>query len=233
MLPKLWGEARTAAVPFAVALEHYMSSSGSPMGPPPPPRYVSLEDFRARTTPAELNDWCKAKARRASRESTKLAAGDVLRVLYAAEGRCCYCGSLAVEKCPPRAWALVGRRVGTLEHRDPLLRGPARNEPSNLAWCCHWCNTHPLQRIHGATNAGGLYPPPDLADEQWLARGAPVTLRLWHTTRLERLTDRCLHRPVATWIWRQSGLSRRRGTAYRGAGKVDGVYPPRRPPTSP
>lgn len=154
------------------------------------PKYTSWDDFLTRSTHAQRMEWCKAKARRASRSSTRLTSADVMAVLCNAEGRCCYCGSLAVEKCPPGTWALVGRRIGTLEHRDALLRGPERNEPGNLAWCCHWCNTHENQRIRGATNAGGLYPAPDTVADEWLDSGAPVTVNLWRPTSLEHLGSR-------------------------------------------
>src|SRR5919198_2039864 len=79
----------------------------------------------------------------------------------AAKGRCCYCGSLAVEKRPvdhpDRRWDHVGRRIGSLEHVVPVVEG-GRNTVENLAWCCLWCNTWPSERTPGATDHGGFHP---------------------------------------------------------------------------
>jgi hypothetical protein len=133
-------------------------------GQAPPPVYVSWEDFLARTTSAERRRWCAAKAGKANRfrlmsgrPETTLSANDVLVVLEQARGRCACCGSLAVERRPPGAWAQVGRRIGSLGHRIARFNG-GTNTPSNLDWCCMWCNTWPEERVRGATDHGGYFP---------------------------------------------------------------------------
>jgi hypothetical protein len=83
--------------------------------------------------------------------------------------------------------------VGTQEHRNPLLRGEARNDPFNLAWCCHWCNTWESQRTPYATNAGGLYPGPDGVEaDRWYSVGGPVCLVVWRPTDLADSGRGCL-----------------------------------------
>ena len=131
-----------------------------------PALYVSWGDYLAKSTERDRLRWCAGKAKRANRrapehDGTRLTAGIVWGVLSAAEGRCRYCGSLAVEGCPTRAdggllpWEPIGRRIGSLEH----LRGRAyggTSERGNLAWSCLWCNTWPTERIRGATDHGAI-----------------------------------------------------------------------------
>jgi hypothetical protein len=134
--------------------------------PPPPPRFASWADFLDRTTAAERRRWCADKARTANgprlmseQPEHRITSDDVLRILEAAEGRCHYCGSLAVEKRPPGPWNRVGRRIGTLHHAEVrFLGGP--NTPDNLVWACMWCSTWPLEeeRRPGAVDRGGYFP---------------------------------------------------------------------------
>jgi hypothetical protein len=86
----------------------------------------------------------------------------VLSVLITAEGRCHWCGSLAVEGRPsdsitgtPLPWTDVGRRIGSLDHIISRLDGGS-NSIDNFAWACLWCNTWPAQRIKGATDHGAI-----------------------------------------------------------------------------
>src|SRR6266568_2918955 len=123
---------------------------------PPPPSYLSWENYLARTTAAERMARCARTASRANRKrlmsplpTTRLVGQDVLSVLMAARGRCAYCGSLAVEGRPsnphtgaPLPWAQVGRRVGSLSHLQWRVDG-GDNDLSNLKWSCLWCNTWP------------------------------------------------------------------------------------------
>jgi hypothetical protein len=85
----------------------------------------SYDDFRQSTKrqQADLRRWCADKARTANRERRmsdrpehQISPDGVLRVLEAAQGRCYFCNSLAVEKHPPGPWNRVGRRIGTLRH---------------------------------------------------------------------------------------------------------------------
>jgi hypothetical protein len=87
----------------------------------------------------------------------KITSNDVLAVLEQAEGRCAYCGSLAVEKLPGGGWGHVGRRIGSLGHNLSRFHG-GDNEPGNLSWVCMWCNTWPEDRRPGAADHGGYYP---------------------------------------------------------------------------
>ena len=91
----------------------------------------------------------------------RITSDDVLRILEAAEGRCHYCGSLAVEKRPPGPWNRVGRRIGTLHHAEVRFLGGS-NTPDNLVWACMWCSTWPLEeeRRPGAVDRGGYFPWP-------------------------------------------------------------------------
>ena len=91
----------------------------------------------------------------------KLGWQDVWSVLEAAQGRCMYCGSLAVEGRPskpngaPSPWEQVGRRVGSLAHITARVYG-GTNTPDNLGWACLWCNTWPSERIPGSTDRGAI-----------------------------------------------------------------------------
>jgi hypothetical protein len=138
--------------------------------PAPPPIFQSFDDYVARTTVAERMNKCNAAAKKANRErllsaapKVRLSARDVWAVCEAARGRCAHCGSLAVERRPskpngaPAQWAQVGRRIGSLEHRQWRVAG-GNNDLSNLAWSCLWCNTWPTERRPGATDHGGFYP---------------------------------------------------------------------------
>lgn len=135
-----------------------------------PPVYVSWEDFLDRTTPADRMAWCRKKAARANRPrlmsgppDVKITGADVWGVLEAARARCEYCGSLAVENRPsassgkPLPWASVGRRIGSLGHREARFNGGS-NAPGNLCWACLWCNTWPGERRPRASDHGGIQP---------------------------------------------------------------------------
>jgi hypothetical protein len=139
----------------------------------PEPTYLSFADYLERTTYAKRMARCHAAAKKANRERLlsprpkhHLSGNDVWNVIEAARGRCAYCGSLAVENRPsqpngaPAAWAQVGRRIGSLEHRRWRALG-SDNDLTNLAWCCLWCNTWESERRQGATDHGGFHPPPD------------------------------------------------------------------------
>jgi hypothetical protein len=136
----------------------------------PAPVYESWTDYLANTTAAERQQWCRAKAKIANRTrlmsgppDAKISGDHVWAVLSTAEGRCEHCGSLAVERRPsgpggrPRAWASIGRRIGSLGHRLARFNGGS-NQPSNLCWSCLWCNTWPEERRTGATDHGGHHP---------------------------------------------------------------------------
>jgi len=95
----------------------------------------------------------------------RLKGSDIWGLIESAEGRCCYCNSLAIESRPsnpssgaPLPWANVGRRIGSLEHVDPYSIDGRINELSNLAWSCLWCNTWPKERRPNALDHGGHYP---------------------------------------------------------------------------
>lgn len=125
----------------------------------PPPIFASWEDYLQRTTLSERMDGCHNKAnkanKRASPVSRRLRGSDVWNVMETAQGRCVYCGSLAVERSPGGSWGLIGRRIGSLEH---LNGNCTDNDPSNLAWACHWCNTRSDHRHWHALDHGGIYP---------------------------------------------------------------------------
>lgn len=140
-----------------------------------PPKFVSWEDFLARTTATERMEWCRGKAKKANQPrlmsvpvDVRITAAEVWAILEAANGRCEHCGSLAVEKRPsspsgqPLSWAQVGRRIGSLGHRVTRFSGGS-NDPRNLCWSCLWCNTWPDERRVGATDHGGLQPEGDLS----------------------------------------------------------------------
>jgi hypothetical protein len=95
-----------------------------------------------------------------SRPKPKITKDHVWAVMSEAQGRCVYCGSLAVEHAPVNAdvggltgWAQIGRRIGSLDHV-----ASRENHPDNLAWCCLWCNTWPQERRPLAADHGGFYP---------------------------------------------------------------------------
>ena len=132
------------------------------------PVYRSWEDYLSKTTPAERLTWCAVKAAKANGKrlmspapTRHVTAAEVLVVLEAAKGHCCYCGSLAVEKRPsgprggPLPWADVGRRIGSLGHRLARFHGGG-NDIENLSWVCLWCNTWPEERPPGASDHGAL-----------------------------------------------------------------------------
>lgn len=136
----------------------------------PAPVYTSWENYLAHTTERERLQWCRVKAKTASRErlmsgrpERRTTALEVWQVAEAALGRCTYCGSLALERRPsghggrPMPWAMVGRRIGSLDHRLGLLDG-GTNDVENLAWACLWCNVWETERRAGATDHGGLQP---------------------------------------------------------------------------
>jgi hypothetical protein len=138
---------------------------------PPPPVYHSWGEYLQVTSAAERLQWCRAKAKIANRTrlmsgapERKITANEVWTILEATEGRCAYCGSLAVERRPsgpegrPIPWARIGRRIGSLGHRLARFHGGANN-PANLCWSCLWCNTWPTERRPGATDHGGLQSP--------------------------------------------------------------------------
>jgi hypothetical protein len=151
------------------------SARPAPLGPEavggedvPEPVYRSWRDFLAATTAQQRLAWCSRKARRANRPrlmsghpNLRITAAIVWEVLEAAAGRCANCGSLAVEGRPsamdgrPTAWAIVGRRVGSLGHRLARFNG-GDNDRENLYWCCLWCNTWPSERRFGATDHGAI-----------------------------------------------------------------------------
>lgn len=146
---------------------------GVETAPAPEPTYLSFADYLKQTTYAKRMIRCHAAAKKANQERLlspppkyHLCGNDIWNVIEAARGRCAYCGSLAVENRPskpngaPAAWAQVGRRIGSLEHRHWRVRGGG-NDLTNLAWCCLWCNTWERERRQGAMDHGGFHPPPD------------------------------------------------------------------------
>ena len=140
---------------------------------PPPPVFVSWEDYLARTSCAQRMKLCQSKARVANRarlmssaSAVKVRGQDVWQILKEAQGRCYHCGSLAVENRPsnpadgaPLLWAQVGRRIGSLEHLQARVGG-GDNDRKNLVWACLWCNTWKSERRPQATDHGGHHPPP-------------------------------------------------------------------------
>lgn len=136
----------------------------------PPPVYASWADYLRRTTRSERMVRCYAAAKKANRKrlmsnapSDRLSGQNVWNVIELAQGRCAYCGSLAIETRPssptgaPIAWAQVGRRIGSLEHVR-WRYGGGGNDLTNLAWVCLWCNTWPSERRTHAKDHGGFYP---------------------------------------------------------------------------
>ena len=139
----------------------------------PPPLYRDWSDFLSQTSPTFRREWCKDKAKKANKDrlmsgapDKRIKTADVLQILFASEGKCCHCGSLAVEKRPsvagswlPRPWSHIGRRIGSLEHLVQRDSGGS-NAVENLAWACLWCNTWRQERLRGARDHGGHYPEP-------------------------------------------------------------------------
>lgn len=138
-----------------------------PVIAPPAPEFASWADYSARTTHGERMIKCCAAAKKANRKfpGVWLSGYDVLAIMLKAEGRCVYCHSLAVEKRPsapngaPIAWEHVGRRIGSLEHKNR----EAGNDRRYLAWACLWCNTHEGERIPYSPDYGGHYPASDVS----------------------------------------------------------------------
>lgn len=97
------------------------------------------------------------------RPERRTTALEVWQVAEAALGHCTYCGSLALERRPsghdgrPTPWAMIGRRIGSLDHRLGILDG-GTNDLENLAWVCLWCNVWETERRPGATDHGALQP---------------------------------------------------------------------------
>jgi len=95
------------------------------------------------------------------RPAERLGWQDVWSVLEAAQGRCMYCGSLAVEDRPskpngaPAPWEQVGRRVGSLSHVTARIYSGTIT-PDNLGWACLWCNTWPSERVPESTDRGAI-----------------------------------------------------------------------------
>lgn len=191
--------------------------------PTPPPVYVSWRDYLARTPPGEVRKRCALIAKRMNRKrllsqpaQLRGTAEAVWSVMCAARGRCAHCGSLAVERRPsdpangaPVAWAQIGRRIGSLEHKRMRFEG-GDNDAANLAWCCLWCNTWPNERRPGATDHGGLYPDldiqpdpktseVDLAIKEHAKRALPVWLDDYDDDS-EMFPDH--EYPEATAMWR-------------------------------
>jgi len=139
--------------------------------PVPNPIYASWADYLARTSWIELRGRCRDSAKRANRKRLLSSAPAhrvdplwVWQLMSKARGRCAHCGSLAVERRPshphkgsPIRWEHVGRRVGSLEHKQTRFGGGG-NDLANLAWCCLWCNTWRDERFRGAQDHGGYYP---------------------------------------------------------------------------
>lgn len=87
--------------------------SPAPGAPPPDPggaprpKFTSWAAYLDATPGRVIREWCARKAKVADRErlmsgrpAVRLVVTDVLDRLVAARGRCCHCGSLAVEGRP-------------------------------------------------------------------------------------------------------------------------------------
>lgn len=144
---------------------------GTPTPDPPAPVYASWTDYIMRTTRRERMPRCHAASKKANRKRmlygssfVRISAKDDWDVIERARGRCCHCGSLAIEHRPsmqngaPAPWAQVGRRIGSLEHLQARLVGGDIFK-ANLAWACLWCNTWPGERRPNARDHGGYFPP--------------------------------------------------------------------------
>lgn len=139
-----------------------------PVPDAPEPLYKSFDEFITKVPEHDIRKWCQSKAHKANRPrlmsgapTYKITGQQVMDILFAARGRCCYCGSLCVEKAPTQngklaPWAHVGRRIGSLEHKVQRVEF-GDNNVDNFAWCCNWCNTWPSERRKGATDHGGIH----------------------------------------------------------------------------
>lgn len=142
-------------------------STDDPVPEVPEPKYKSFEEFIEKVQKSEIRKWCQSKAGKANKPRLlsgvpkhKITAPQVMDLLIAAKGRCCYCGSLCVEKAPTKngklaPWGHIGRRIGSLEHKIRRIDN-GDNTIDNFDWCCNWCNTWGDQRIPGATDHGGI-----------------------------------------------------------------------------
>jgi hypothetical protein len=122
----------------------------------PGPLYQSWEDYLKHTTDSSRRAWLARKLSRANRPRLlggrppgRVRLADVVALFEAARGSCTQCGNLAVESIPVGpdgaviAWGLLRRRIGTIDHRVPVLAGGS-NHRDNLQWCCFECNNlHP------------------------------------------------------------------------------------------
>lgn len=128
-----------------------------------PPVFASWFDYLRRTSKSDRMRRCRAAANTANRKdrvftnTIPMTAWRVKQIMDEAEGRCVYCGSLAVEKRPHGSWAKIGRRIGSLEHLRSAGEGGGNNF-SNLAWACLWCNVWRSERRPYALDHGGYYP---------------------------------------------------------------------------
>jgi hypothetical protein len=170
-----WDEYRLVLDKMAESAEKAANGSwqmpGVDTGTASPPVYNSWDDYLARTTESERMRRCTRMAATANRKrllsdapKVRIDGRQVWRILETARGRCVHCDSLAVENRPsnpatgaPTAWAQVGRRIGSLEHIKRRFDG-GDNDPSNLVWCCLWCNTWSQERRRFAIDHGGFYP---------------------------------------------------------------------------
>jgi 5-methylcytosine-specific restriction endonuclease McrA len=127
--------------------------------------YASWADFTTRADPWQVRSWCGEKAKKANSRAAQrgitvtIDGADVFAILLAAHGRCVYCGSLAVETIPGGKfvpWYWIGRRVGNIDHVQPLGRG-GTNKRANLAWACMLCNSGAPERIPGANDRGAVH----------------------------------------------------------------------------
>ena len=78
-----------------------------PVPDAPEPLYKSFEEFIAKVPERDIRKWCNTKASKANKPrlmsgppAYKIMGQQVMDILIAARGRCCYCGSLCVEKAP-------------------------------------------------------------------------------------------------------------------------------------
>lgn len=153
----------------AAAKRSGVQMPGDPTIPAGDPLYVSWGDYLEKTTPAQRRTYCAKKAVRANAPrylsgpaDVRVTADDIWSVIERRQGRCFYCGSLALEPAPLdpvtkhlSKWAQVGRRIGSLAHVEARILGGS-NAVSNLDWACFWCNTWPDERRPGALDHGGI-----------------------------------------------------------------------------
>lgn len=153
---------------LAAAAREAQIGDGGLLANPGDPAYTSFGDWCVSTTPQYKRKWLGGMAKRANRDrlmsgkaEVRVTGPVVWSVILQAQGRCIYCGSLAVEGRPsqsngsPLPWEHVGRRIGSLAHLQARFHG-GDNDPANLAWSCLWCNTWLSERKRGATDRGGL-----------------------------------------------------------------------------